>query len=71
MKILLYQDDASPDNLEYFLDEFKSRMGYTLQEFKNKATKEVADEGYSIYWRFENYVLEIHADDPNYKLSMN
>lgn len=69
-KTLTQQDDCAPDSLEYFDKRFEKILGCTRKEFKNKSVYTSVDDGYSHYWRFENYILEIHADDPYYKLSI-
>lgn len=69
-KKLTQQDDCAPDSLECFDKRFEQIVGCTRKEFQTKATRKDVDEGYNTYWTFENYILEIHADDPYYKLSI-
>lgn len=69
MQTILEQDDAAPDSLEYFDKRFEELVGITRQEFTSKAEKRVVDGGYSVFYKWQNYQLETHADWPYWVLS--
>ena len=68
MKTLLFtQDDCAPDSFGWFETELKKETGLSVYDFKMASSSmRVFASGFA--WTFKGYYLEIHADDPFYKL---
>lgn len=68
-KRILVEDDAAPDAREYFEKEVLALIGYSVTDFKVKATIKIDEEGCATYWHHDEYRLSIAADFPYFELS--
>ncbi len=66
MQLVLQQDDASPDSLDVFEEQFKVITGLNLFEFKGAAHKIFNHS--DIHWILNGFDLSITADNPFYEL---
>lgn len=65
---LLQQDDCAPDSLEYFEKEFIKITKMNIKTFESKADYSLVDDGMTMRWELDDWILEYSADDPFYQL---
>ncbi len=63
---VLQQDDAAPNSLDVFQDEFKKLVGISFKDFKGRAADTSDDD--IIRFESEKWTLSISGDDPYWAL---
>lgn len=69
MKYLLVEDDCSPDSRQHFMKQFFELTGEELYDWIDNA-ETITEPEYTKY-QSNKYILEISADEPQYRLSLN
>ncbi|MES2395828.1 MAG: hypothetical protein V4549_07485 [Bacteroidota bacterium] len=68
-KLLLAQDYAAPDSLQYFHEQFKEKFGIDFNEWKKQAkSKSLDDHGFDCQYSHNNIIVTWSVDDHFYKV---
>ena len=62
--VILQQDDCAPDALDTFEEAFKTKFGFTFQDFKKKAKRESSDDEYMMTYTLNGIEASIEAGSP-------
>ena len=68
MKPVLYEDDCTPDAREYFDIDMVKLTGMNHVEFQNIAARTEKNDGMTVSYKYNQFVLEYSGDDPFYIL---
>lgn len=67
MELILQQDDCAPDSYESFMKQFEQLMGKSFDDWKSQDAIRHSNDS-SISFESTDHFVDIHADDPYFKL---